>query len=409
MKLKRILLRYHPPGIGLECVAEDGEQAEVVHKDLPPAHEVGNLQVIQQLVTSLLEEETLLQKKKHEKSLIQLLGRLYQIDTSEANVDANAGTAGNSSSSRQHFPEAAKVICVGFSGSNAVYNGSIGTITKVFEDKKTKYEVTFDQSGTIVKVKENHLLHVLNDGFPYAPGLLPLNTRVVIAGLRNHGSLNGTVGRVVDFTDANPNMGESKSAARYEVRAVDTGQLFRVKPDNILAALGPGEDIPEELALRLEEAGPASTVQYKVEKPDLTIPVGAVVELINLRNAGWLNGQLAEVLSVDHERRRYEIRLSTDDTIKKVKAENVQLAYSPGMHGQPGGQDPSSLDNQINQPIAKGTRIELCNLKTAAALNGERAVILSRDGDRYEIRLELDGSAKQVRRDNFKVIAQPMV
>lgn len=92
-------------------------------------------------------------------------------------------------------------------------------------------------------MKENHLLHVLNDGFPYRAGLLPINTRVVITGLRNHGTLNGTVGRVVDYAD---------STSRYEVRAVETGQLFRVKPDNILGALQPGEEIPEELAMRLQ-------------------------------------------------------------------------------------------------------------------------------------------------------------
>ncbi|CAD7931711.1 unnamed protein product [Amoebophrya sp. A25] len=379
MKLKRILLRYHPPGIGLECIPEGDGEVEVIHKDLPPAEQVASLEAIQGLVINLLDEETLLQKKKHEKSLTQLLGRLYQIDTDAAVNEGSSAEAGAT------YQEGQKVACVGFSGSNATYNGAVGTVTRVFDEKKTKYEVTFD-NGTVVKVKENHILHVMNDGYPFRPGLLPTGVRVVITGLRNHGTLNGTVGRVVDFAE---------STSRYEVRAVETGQLFRVKPDNILVALMPDEDIPQELAQRLQELGPSvDPTSYKqTDKPELTIPVGAVVELVNLRNAGWLNGQLAEVLSVDYDRRRYEIRLNADDSIKKVKAENV-VQKTVEM-------DPSRI-------VTKGARIELCNLKTAAALNGERAVVILRDGDRYEIRLELDGSTKQVKRDNFKVIGQPM-
>ena len=59
----------------------------MIHKDLPPAENVGSLDAIKSLVASLLEEETLLQKKKHEKSLVQLLGRLYQVNTEAAVFD----------------------------------------------------------------------------------------------------------------------------------------------------------------------------------------------------------------------------------------------------------------------------------------------------------------------------------
>jgi len=132
----------------------------------------------------------------------------------------------------------------------------------------------------------------------------------------------------------------------------------------------------------------------------LNIPVGAMVELANLRNAAWLNAQLAEVINVDHDRRRYEIRLNSDNSIKKVKAENVIL---------PTGS--SEKKENMRMGVPKGTRIELCNLHTAKALNGERAVIISRDegSDRYEIRMEHDGATKQVRRENFRIIAQPMM
>lgn len=162
---------------------------------------------------------------------------------------------------------------------------------------------------------------------------------------------------------------------------------------------------------------------------------------MNLRNAGWLNGQFAEVhyfsenrfclcactgdrkifnfvftifqvLSVDVERRRYEIRLHQDGTVKKVKAENVHLApgsQGAGIAGHSGGGG-GGPEGPGDVEVPRGSRIELCNLKTAAALNGERAVIVCRaDAERYEIRLELDGSAKQIRRENFKIIGQPII
>lgn len=166
-------------------------------------------------------------------------------------------------------------------------------------------------------------------------------------------------------------------------------------------------------------------------KPKLLIPAGATIQLIGLRNAGWLNGQTAEVLSVDQDRRRYEIRIHMDNSIKKVKAENVQLlggtenaavagagvvtsggaagvasplAASGGPFGS--GQDRGGVDLEALQP---GTRIELCNLKTASSLNGERAVVTAYDAGRFEIRMEMDGSSKQVRRENFKIIGVPML
>ncbi len=116
-------------------------------------------------------------------------------------------------------------------------------------------------------------------GVPLKPGLLPIGCRVVIAGLRNHGVLNGTVGRIVEF---------SEGQNRYEIRSIDTGQLFRVKPENILAALEPHEEPPEDLTKKLEEAEAG-------QRPALTISVGSQVELQNLRSSGWLNGQTAEV------------------------------------------------------------------------------------------------------------------
>lgn len=56
------------------------------------------------------------------------------------------------------------------------------------------------------------------------------------------------------------------------------------------------------------------------------------------------------------------------------------------------------------EPVSTGSRVELCNLRSAAHLNGERAIVMGVDAanGRYEIRLEMDNSTKQVKRENFK-------
>ena len=73
MKLKRLLLRYSPPGIGLEVIDEEfpQDEAEVIHKDLPAVEDVKVPAQVFKLVDELLEDEAeLLTRKKHDKSLL---------------------------------------------------------------------------------------------------------------------------------------------------------------------------------------------------------------------------------------------------------------------------------------------------------------------------------------------------
>ena len=131
-------------------------------------------------------------------------------------------------------------------------------------------------------------------------------------------------------------------------------------------------------------------------KPEMSIQRGSIVELCNLRNAEWLNGHTAEVLSVDPEKRRYEIRLAMDGSVKKVKAENVVLSSLPAAEGN-GGSAPTAANGAGDSSpggdaIPAGSTIELCNLRSAAHLNGEKATVIARDAEkqRYEIRLLMD-------------------
>merc|ERR1719263_476388 len=71
-----------------------------------------------------------------------------------------------------------------------------------------------------------------------------VGTLVVIRGLQNHIELNGTRGRVLQCYEM---------AHRYEVRAVDTGHLFRVKAENlVLAEEEQNEQPTNQTALAIE-------------------------------------------------------------------------------------------------------------------------------------------------------------
>eukprot|EP00929_Paragymnodinium_shiwhaense_P047435 TRINITY_DN24061_c0_g2_i1.p1 TRINITY_DN24061_c0_g2~~TRINITY_DN24061_c0_g2_i1.p1 ORF type:complete len:364 (-),score=96.18 TRINITY_DN24061_c0_g2_i1:105-1148(-) len=343
MKLKRFLLRYDPPGIGLE-VEEDG-QTDVRHQECPDAASVSGTEEISRLADELLlKEPDLLSKRRHRNAIVQMLGRLYQIDVStmaqEEEEKTEKSPAAPISPSAQedddsvNFVEGMSVVLVGLKGKLQVHNGEVGTLLKVKAEKQ-KYEVELQPSKTnpeaeVVKVKGSEFV------VPMAPrtAALSVGDHVAIRGLRNHTELNGCLGRVVEA---------HKEMHRYEVRATETGQLFRVKQENLVPvarcpqilrpaafsakenrdANSPKKDSPggqQELA---GEAGK----QAPVQSGDMFEP-GSLVELAGLKTAMIYNGQQAEVLFVDAARGRYEIRLH-DGSVKTIRAENVRLISPP--------------------------------------------------------------------------------
>lgn len=344
-KLKRFLLRYDPPGLGIEIQTggDDNGHLEIVHKDLPPASRMSSQEDILLEVDRLIAEDDLLTRKRHRPALIQLLGRLYQIDVDAVHNDEEADSPHQSKN--KHSPkgidgdvvlqEGAAVVLLGLKDDLAVHNGELGVLVKCRLDKH-KFEVRLSNSGEEVKVKgEEHLVIVAPKGTN-----LTVGCAVVIRGLRNHTELNGCLGRVVECHE---------EAHRYEVRATESGQLFRVKQENLVpidgsslpaaapkggadtnttprgagkkeAAQGgfPPSVLPQESAASLA-AGADGDDAYEV---------GSIVELQGLKTAMAYNGQTAEVLSVDRSRARYEIRL-TDGSVKTIRADNVRLISRP--------------------------------------------------------------------------------
>eukprot|EP00930_Biecheleria_cincta_P095756 TRINITY_DN87678_c0_g1_i1.p1 TRINITY_DN87678_c0_g1~~TRINITY_DN87678_c0_g1_i1.p1 ORF type:complete len:363 (+),score=75.59 TRINITY_DN87678_c0_g1_i1:47-1090(+) len=332
MKLKRFLLRYDPPGVGLEV-----ESGEVQHKNLPKQEDIHSREDVKSVVDQLIESEpTLLTRKRHRSALIQLLGRLYQVDV-EAEEDDGPGRGSDddggspmAASNTGDIQEGQMMVVTGLTGKLQVHNGECVTITKARADKH-KYEAELLHSREAIKVKgAEHFLRINTEA------TLAVGVHVVIRGLRNHIELNGCGARVEECHE---------ESQRYEVRAIESGQLFRVKKENlVLIHLPPGMAAAYSMAAKENQEPNANNPPRKKEgglpaasnnvgeaqlhpggdAGDGMLEVGSTVELAGLKTAQAYNGQQAEVLSVDRVRSRYEIRLG-DGSVKTIRAENVRL------------------------------------------------------------------------------------
>jgi hypothetical protein len=214
VKLKQLLLRYDLPGIGLETAADGAEGVTVTHHDMPSADQVAS--IINALVDQLVEGEAGLLTKKR---LRQLLCRLYQIDDEptddEAGYASPAAAADPAPAAASGLQEDMPVVLIGLKGKQQVYNGETGKLLKL-NPSKDKYEVLFKEGQEPVKVKGAE--HIV----PRSADKLAFDTPVFIGRLRNHVELSTCLGRVSECHEESP---------WYEVRATESGQLFRVKQE----------------------------------------------------------------------------------------------------------------------------------------------------------------------------------
>lgn len=221
MKLKRLLLRYEPPGVGLE-VERDGV-LDVRHKDLWLAPYVRSERQVHLLVDKLLAEEPeILQRQKHWPVLVQLLCRLYQVtplDSGSEPSSAEASTESLGLSVGKH------VVLVGLKGQLRGYTGALGTLVKA-RPEKGEYEVMLkspSKTAEVLKLKAAECI------VPVTPNAgLAASSLVAIHGLQSQAELNGALCRVLKC------QGETQ---RYEVLALETGTLYRVKRENVLPLL----------------------------------------------------------------------------------------------------------------------------------------------------------------------------
>jgi len=353
MKLKKVLLRFEPPGIGLEF--EDDGKIDIRHINTPSSSSISCFKDIGPVIDSIIAEQSdLLTRKRHRALLQQMLCRLYQIEDTQPNDDDEAdggsppgrksevgdpsprvkesGTQGSKEppmDSDMLIREGAQAVLVNLKNKLQVQNGEIVTVIKAPKGGKDKFEVAFPGTEGGMKVRSNELV-LLAPGMP-----LSIGTHVVIRGLRNHLELNGSLGRIVE---------SHEDTKRFEVRATESSQLFRVKQEH-LVPIDPAwvAASAKENAHNAANTNTSNNINNvsstpRVRKEEAAAPpqaaagpgvddvfeIGAIVELTGLKTAMSYNGMQAEVLAVDRSRSRYEIRLQ-DGAIKTIRSENVKL------------------------------------------------------------------------------------
>mmetsp|Transcript_15438 Transcript_15438/g.42452 ORF Transcript_15438/g.42452 Transcript_15438/m.42452 type:complete len:377 (-) Transcript_15438:208-1338(-) len=348
-KLKRLLLRYDPPGVGLEV--DDGGQLDVRHKDLPPADQVTTASAIHKLVDAMIENEPdLLTKRRHRPTLRELLARLYQVSLEEPGDSEDHETEKKKKEAPREpadGPESApapddsalregrQVVVIRQKGKHQIRNGEIGVI-QAGPDSRSKYDVVLNDGHgghepTTLRVKGAENLVPTA-----AKASLVVGTPVIIRGLRNHPELNGCLGRVAE---------SHEESHRFEVRAAESGQLFRVKREN-LVPIDPSYNMPMDQygdAHRQRKHDPHGIGNSPPERdgqlPSTSFPQvdntsgeviepGSSVQLMGLKSAANFNGHIAEILSVDRVRNRYEIRMN-DGSVKTIRAMNVRFVSGP--------------------------------------------------------------------------------
>mmetsp|Transcript_30574 Transcript_30574/g.55839 ORF Transcript_30574/g.55839 Transcript_30574/m.55839 type:complete len:368 (+) Transcript_30574:85-1188(+) len=347
MKLKKFLLRYEPPGVGLEVEHADGD-IDVRHKDLPSTNGNWSGRDIYGLVDGLIEEESdILSRRKHRAALVGLLSRLYKVevgpeDDEDGEDDRPVAADKKPADDRNHggknadssgIYEGQQIVLVRLVGKQQVYNGEVAEVTKAKGDKG-KFEVQLkspkgNEGESKLKIKGiEHLIPLLTSD----KASLEVNVLVCIRGLRNHIELNGCLGRIQQC---------HVDSHRYEVRALESGQLFRVKQENLLLIencpqLGPMKENKDPNMQAAAAGGGEGGGQEQSNQAPIgdmgidgeVLEPGSIIQLHGLKSAMQFNGQAAEVLSIDRVRGRYEIQLN-DGSVKTVRAENVKLISRP--------------------------------------------------------------------------------
>lgn len=309
------------------------------HHEFPPATEVTTVDDVKRLADEMIENVDILTHKKHRRAVLHLIGRLYKLEAmveEEIRSDDESQDASNA----DMFKPGDAVVLVGLSKSQKSLNGEVGTVRQLRADKG-KYELQLQEGEPLLKVRAEHMV-------PVATGMvLTVGAPVAIRGLRNHVELNGCLGRIVEHHE---------EMNRFEVRATDSGQLFRVRQENLVPvdakAIPPGSGHVEprdtkenrepnvsshahaygpQTPLRAgasHTSSPANAANEQTGNEEMVFPKGSIVQLVGLRSSMNFNGAQAEVTAVDRVRNRYEILLA-DGTLKTIRAENVLLVSAP--------------------------------------------------------------------------------
>ncbi|CAJ1406138.1 unnamed protein product [Effrenium voratum] len=109
--------------------------------------------------------------------------------------------------------------------------------------------------------------------------------------------------------------GKIVRVVKFHPEAISGPSVVKLKEENLMYS-----------AMREKE------VQEQKEMPEGEIPNGTKVDIRGLQSdaAKWMNGQTAIVVCWDKDTDRYEVRLSVNNDVKKVKAANLRLEVPEG-------------------------------------------------------------------------------
>ncbi|KAF4675164.1 hypothetical protein FOL47_008171 [Perkinsus chesapeaki] len=135
-----------------------------------------------------------------------------------------------------------------------------------------------------------------------------VGTRVEVLGLKSKPELNGTCGTVI---------GKNAKSGRFEVKLDKTNSIMAIKPDNLMYAPETAEEVAE---------------RKKKQKESGILPDGCLVHAAGLKSASatWINGQEGIVVGWNPDKKRYDIKLNCDGSIKQLKPENVKVKLPEG-------------------------------------------------------------------------------
>ncbi|EER16831.1 hypothetical protein Pmar_PMAR011345 [Perkinsus marinus ATCC 50983] len=135
-----------------------------------------------------------------------------------------------------------------------------------------------------------------------------IGTRVEVLGLKSKPELNGTSGTVV---------GKNSRSGRFEIKLDKTASIMAIKPDNLMYAPETAEEAAE---------------RKKKQKESGILPDGCAVHVAGLKSASatWINGQYGIVVGWNSDKKRYDVKLNCDGSIKQLKPENVRVKLPEG-------------------------------------------------------------------------------
>ena len=113
---------------------------------------------------------------------------------------------------------------------------------------------------------------------------------------------------------------------------------------------------------------------------------GTIVEVHSLRSAPLHNGQRGELLRLDAQSGRWEVRLTSTGKVLALKRDNLR---------------------PIAEPTA-GTSVEIHSLRSAPQYNGQRGELLRLDANsgRWDVRLTSTGKILALKRDNWTQLVE---